>query len=770
MSKHPYLHRTLIALFAVATLVVALVLGHAIVVTRTEPMWTEDHTLSYCTDGWAIETDGAPIPTTLSESFPTDADSVTITRTITPEETRYVLLFENQRQAVRITAMDKLLYEINQTELTDFLLVTSNNLVHLPDSDQPYELRITFSHFTGGVCKLPGIYMGFHYSALMHLLRSDLPTIISIVLLVVFGLFLMVAAVIFRANHFADPRLALLSIFMLSLAVWGFTDSSLFLLTPMKPDFSGILNYYALMVLPIPISGFVLFTCRHHGRVLPIMMLVGFLNILIQTALSLHPSLRLNDTLLATHALIAATVVVGTIETWREMRHPDCGSGPKYLFVGFACMLVLITVSVLAYWNYSGSLYRNFMMSGICLFYLELLSILIMAYGEAIQKSKLELAQLEIYKQVSLTDNLTDLGNRRAFEQKLLEISSMPDVVDAVLVMMDLNGLKYANDNYGHNAGDELIITAAHCIRSIFGEAGTCYRIGGDEFTAVIVNPTRSMESFDDAMSAWITHYNQSATYKLSIARGISHLRNSAGHRLSISNWKQEADVNMYIDKTSNRLARPVDRSRELQDIIECIIATVEAKDMYTADHSNRVRELSMLISDKLGLSSATQDEIEIAAELHDIGKIGVPDYILTKPGKLSDEEAQLMRQHPVIGSRIVSRAASMENVSKIILYHHERYDGLGYPDRISHEDIPIGSRIIALADSIDAMTSTRCYRDALTLDQCRGEVEKNLGTMYDPAIGQIALDHWSEIEHIVLMHPKDLLPKNPEDLQLPNQ
>ena len=138
--------------------------------------------------------------------------------------------------------------------------------------------------------------------------------------------------------------------------------------------------------------------------------------------------------------------------------------------------------------------------------------------------------------------------------------------------------------------------------------------------------------------------------------------------------------------------------------------------------------------------------KIKFALLLHDIGKIAISESILLKPGRLTDLEYNNMKQHPVIGASIVAHAESMTEIAQIIRHHHERYDGKGYPDRLSGEEIPIGSRIIAIADSIDAMTSKRCYRDALPIDTCFEEIKKNLGIMYDPAIGKIVMDNWDEV------------------------
>lgn len=142
---------------------------------------------------------------------------------------------------------------------------------------------------------------------------------------------------------------------------------------------------------------------------------------------------------------------------------------------------------------------------------------------------------------------------------------------------------------------------------------------------------------------------------------------------------------------------------------------------------------------------------ISYAANLHDIGKVGIGDAVLFKPGKLTDEEFSIIKQHPVIGAKILMQSNYTHELVQIVLHHHERYDGRGYPGKLAGEEIPIGSRILAIADSIDAMTSKRVYRDSMSLEYCRKEIERNLGVMYDPAIGKVALEHWDEIVDLLL-------------------
>lgn len=184
----------------------------------------------------------------------------------------------------------------------------------------------------------------------------------------------------------------------------------------------------------------------------------------------------------------------------------------------------------------------------------------------------------------------------------------------------------------------------------------------------------------------------------------------------------------------------------EYHEFVECITSALDARDPYTGDHSRRVSDMACFLSAKMKLSPLETQEIHIAGHLHDIGKIGVPDRVLLKPDRLNDEEWGLMKKHPEIGADILSRSEHFSRIAAIILHHHERWDGKGYPFGAVGEEIPLGARIIAVCDSIDAMASARAYRKALPLDICRSEIEKNIGIMYDPKIGEIALENWKEL------------------------
>lgn len=199
----------------------------------------------------------------------------------------------------------------------------------------------------------------------------------------------------------------------------------------------------------------------------------------------------------------------------------------------------------------------------------------------------------------------------------------------------------------------------------------------------------------------------------------------------------------MNTIKTINKQLH--DKNEELEraylDTIGILRQTVEAKDPYTRGHSDRVSEYSVLIGKKLGLDEETLHILKIGGLFHDIGKIGIPDSILLKESKLSDEEYSQIKNHPMIGVHMLGDAAIFTDILPIVKHHHERYDGRGYPSQLVGDDIPYVARIAAVADTFDAMTSKRSYRDSLPIDVVRAEIERCSGTQFDPNIAKVFLD-----------------------------
>lgn len=203
-----------------------------------------------------------------------------------------------------------------------------------------------------------------------------------------------------------------------------------------------------------------------------------------------------------------------------------------------------------------------------------------------------------------------------------------------------------------------------------------------------------------------------------------------------------QADLSREVEKKTHEVTAQKEKMEKMSmQIVMALSGAIDAKDTYTNGHSTRVAEYSKRLAQRAGLSEQVQSDIYMMGLLHDVGKIGVPDAIINKPDRLTDEEYSIIKKHPVMGAEILKNITEFPKLITGARWHHERYDGKGYPDGISGEEIPMEARIIAVADAYDAMSSKRSYRDALPQTRVRAEVEKGKGTQFDPVFAQLMLE-----------------------------
>ncbi|MBR2836238.1 MAG: HD domain-containing protein [Coriobacteriales bacterium] len=181
-------------------------------------------------------------------------------------------------------------------------------------------------------------------------------------------------------------------------------------------------------------------------------------------------------------------------------------------------------------------------------------------------------------------------------------------------------------------------------------------------------------------------------------------------------------------------------------DLVQSIVSALEARDPHTAEHSLRVGDMTERVCLLMGLPEDQSTDIHMAAHVHDIGKIALPDTVLHRDRPLTPHEHELMRDHARVGAEIIGSCTSLKGIASIVLHHHEKWNGSGYPDGLAGEDMPLGARIVAVCDAIDAMMGKRLSKKALTHEACREQIEQGIGTSFDPAIARFVLDHWDEI------------------------
>jgi diguanylate cyclase (GGDEF)-like protein len=330
---------------------------------------------------------------------------------------------------------------------------------------------------------------------------------------------------------------------------------------------------------------------------------------------------------------------------------------------------------------------------------------------------------------LSRHDAMTGLHNRYSLDRTVTTLEEKQQATS--VIMIDVNGLKMTNDVFGHHVGDELLRQASRLCAQYCDEQASVIRYGGDEF--LIILPNQAIEEAE----AIIQNIQQTevivdgSNLPLSLSLGCASASGEVG---SIHAAIQEAEKNMYQQKLLN--------SKSYRNgIISTLLSTIYERSSETETHSKRLETYSTAIAQKLELSSKDKDELALLSLLHDIGKVGINLDILNKPGKLTEEEWQEMRRHTEIGYRIARETPELAGISELILSHHERWDGTGYPHGLKGEEIPLPCRIISVVDAYDAMTHNRVYRLAMSKKEALTEIRRNKGTQFDPMVAQIFID-----------------------------
>jgi diguanylate cyclase (GGDEF)-like protein len=351
-------------------------------------------------------------------------------------------------------------------------------------------------------------------------------------------------------------------------------------------------------------------------------------------------------------------------------------------------------------------------------------------------------AMLDATRHEALTDALTGLGNRRALSNDLARSMGHAGRETLVLVLFDLDGFKHYNDCFGHPAGDDLLVRLGANLQRRVADHGRAYRMGGDEFCALL-HPRLARPALVAANAAAALH-ERGEGFDIGSSHGFVVLPEETDDPAEALRL---ADQRMYAEKHGGRTSAG-SQSRDV------LLRALAERNPELGEHLTTVAELAVAVARRLGLEEAAVEEVRHAADLHDVGKVAIPDAILNKPGPLDDEEWVFMRRHTIIGERIVAAAPALREVAVLVRASHERHDGRGYPDGLAGDEVPLGARIVSVCDSYDAMVADRPYRAALPQDVALAELERCAGTQFDPVV--VAAFH----EAVAQLAARDALPR----------
>lgn len=343
-------------------------------------------------------------------------------------------------------------------------------------------------------------------------------------------------------------------------------------------------------------------------------------------------------------------------------------------------------------------------------------------------------------------DALTGVGNRRGFER---HVEVMEQTRSTAIVMIDFDRFKQINDQHGHAAGDAALIRVSEALTRIaqrsYGDRAHVYRLGGDEFVLVIdgadaLHASAVVERARGEVSDVLLSHERGLTLSCGIACAPEH-----GDE--VAELVSYADRALYQAKRAGRDRTVVysstmfdadadrDSRNVLRTLADALAAAVDAKDAYTHAHSRNVSDLSLYLARVMGMDDETVSDIALGALLHDIGKIGVSDQVLKKPGRLTQEEWEEIQSHTEIGYAILSSIEGAEHIREMVLFHHERPDGSGYPRGLVGDEIPMSARIIGVADAFDSMTAERVYQKPRTPEDAIGEIVRLSGKQFDSQV-----------------------------------
>jgi two-component system cell cycle response regulator len=410
----------------------------------------------------------------------------------------------------------------------------------------------------------------------------------------------------------------------------------------------------------------------------------------------------------------ASALLVG-LAAWQPARHATAPKDQNLRVVIVPVVCGLLAVLLLAYDHFSRVNGLTLALAAVTLLLVLVRTALLFTENQRV---------LAHSRYEALTDPLTGLSNRRSLMTDLAEaLPAATPEHPVALVLFDLDGFKEYNDAFGHPAGDGLLVRLGERLADAVRGHGRAYRLGGDEFCAMLHPGPAGLDLLVDACVAALADHGEGFDVTTSHGAVAAPLEVT-----DPTEALQIADRRMYARKGDRR----VSAGRQSRDVLLRSLSE-RRPDLHL--HLRGTADLALAVGRELGMDGEELDDVAHAAELHDVGKIAIPDVILEKAGPLDDTEWGFMRRHTIIGERILLAAPALRSVARLVRSSHERWDGDGYPDGLAGEEIPLGARVVAVCDAFDAMTTNRPYRRRIGDPAALEELQRCAGSQFDPAV-----------------------------------
>jgi two-component system, cell cycle response regulator len=415
------------------------------------------------------------------------------------------------------------------------------------------------------------------------------------------------------------------------------------------------------------------------------------------------------------NALWPASALLVGLAAWQPIRRASALKDQSLRVVIVPVLCGLGAVGLLAYDHFSTLNGLTVILAGITLLLVLVRTALVFTENQRV---------LAHSRHEALTDPLTGLRNRRSLMADLE--AALPRATpeeSLAIVLFDLDGFKEYNDVFGHPAGDRLLVRLGERLDDAVHGHGHAYRLGGDEFCAVLHPGPAGVDALVEACLLALREHGEG--FEVTTSHGVVEAPIEV---TNATDALQMADRRMYARKGDRR----VSAGRQSRDVLLRSLSE-RRPDLHV--HLRGTADLAIAVGRELGMHGEELDDVAHAAELHDVGKIAIPDAILEKAGPLDENEWAFMRRHTIIGERILMAAPSLRSVAKLVRSSHERWDGGGYPDGLRSTEIPLGARVVAVCDAFDAMTTNRPYRHRVNEPAAMAELATCAGTQFDPEV-----------------------------------